>query len=304
MDHEQVGKQIIIQSEIADKLNLYGFNPKEVGEIITGESTKIKKYLSQIIKSGLDADKLDFIKRDNFHSGAGYGNIDIERLVTTMEIHNDELAINMTALYTFELFILSRIKSFEAIYFHKTLRAAQILLLKALRITIDELGLLNNFNVYEYLNLDDYRLWYLISSSKDGGKILSRLESRDLIKCALEVKIIGKIDSKDFSKMIEEIKYEISKKANIDETLIYFDLSSLPSVPYHNAYEHDPYEIPVIKDDMIKKVYKLSDVSSWINNLKPLINIFRIYTEKEYKEKVYEASKNVLKNYSLFEELL
>jgi len=35
-----------------------------------------------------------------------------------------------------------------------------------------------------------------------------------------------------------------------------------------------------------------------------LINIFRIYTEKEYKEKVYEASKNVLKNYSLFEELL
>jgi len=182
MDHEQVGKQIIIQSEIADKLNLYGFNPKEVGEIITGESTKIKKYLSQIIKSGLDADKLDFIKRDNFHSGAGYGNIDIERLVTTMEIHNDELAINMTALYTFELFILSRIKSFEAIYFHKTLRAAQILLLKALRITIDELGLLNNFNVYEYLNLDDYRLWYLISSSKDGGKILSRLESRDLIK--------------------------------------------------------------------------------------------------------------------------
>jgi len=104
--------------------------------------------------------------------------------------------------------------------------------------------------------------------------------------------------------MIEEIKYEISKKANIDETLIYFDLSSLPSVPYHNAYEHDPYEIPVIKDDMIKKVYKLSDVSSWINNLKPLINIFRIYTEKEYKEKVYEASKNVLKNYSLFEELL
>jgi len=304
MDHEQVGKQIIIQSEIADKLNLYGFNPKEVGEIITGESTKIKKYLSQIIKSGLDADKLDFIKRDNFHSGAGYGNIDIERLVTTMEIHNDELAINMTALYTFELFILSRIKSFEAIYFHKTLRAAQILLLKALRITIDELGLLNNFNVYEYLNLDDYRLWYLISSSKDGGKILSRLESRDLIKCALEVKIIGKIDSKDFSKMIEEIKYEISKKANIDETLIYFDLSSLPSVPYHNAYEHDPYEIPVIKDDMIKKVYKLSDVSSWINNLKTLINIFRIYTEKEYKEKVYEASKNVLKNYSLFEELL
>ena len=91
LDHEHVGKEIIIRSEVADKLKDAGINPKEIGEIITGEAKSVKKYLGQIIKSGLDADKLDFIKRDNFHSGAGYGNIDIERLVTTMEIWNDEL---------------------------------------------------------------------------------------------------------------------------------------------------------------------------------------------------------------------
>jgi HD superfamily phosphohydrolases len=302
LDHEHVGKEIIIRSEVADKLKDAGINPKEIGEIITGEAKSVKKYLGQIIKSGLDADKLDFIKRDNFHSGAGYGNIDIERLVTTMEIWNDELSVNMTALYTFEIFILSRIKSFEAIYFHKTLRAAQILLLKAIRFTLDEFGFLNKFNVDEYLNLDDFKLWHLISQSKQGSKYLSRIESRNLIKCALEVKIVGNIIQENLNKILNEIKEDISKRVGIDKENIEFDLSSLPSVPYHNAYTHDPYEIPVVKNDGDKRVYKLSEVSSWIRELKPVINIFRIYTEKEHRTKVAEVGKKILENYEIFEE--
>jgi len=116
LNHEQVGREIVIRSEIADILKDIGINPVEIGNLIVGESFSLKKYLQQIVKSGIDADKLDFIKRDNFHSGAGYGNIDIDRLVNTMEVYEEDLAINMTALHTFELFLLARVKSFEAIY--------------------------------------------------------------------------------------------------------------------------------------------------------------------------------------------
>lgn len=302
MNHEQVGKYIVIKSEVSDKLKDEGIDPNKIGDIITGESKSVKKYLGQIIKSGLDSDKLDFIKRDNFHSGAGYGNIDIERLVTTIEIWNEELAVNMTALYTLELFILSRIKSFEAIYFHKTLRAAQILLLKALRSTIEEFGLFNKLDIDEYLGFDDFKIWYMLSKSKEGSKFLNRIENRDLIKSAFEVKIIGDIRQENLDKILKEIKSEISRASDVNQEYIEFDLSILPSVPYHNAYAQDPYEIPIVKIEEEKKVYKLSEVSSWIKELKPKINIFRIYTENEYRFKVAEASKKVLNKYNLFEE--
>jgi len=177
LNHEQVGREIIIRSEISDILNDIGLNPKDIGNLITGEAFSFKKYLQQIVKSGIDADKLDFIKRDNFHSGAGYGNIDIDRLVNTMEIYEENLAINMTALHTFELFLLARVKSFEAMYFHRTLRIAQLMLLRALEKFIEKNGFPTKLELDEYLKLDDMRLWIKLAeddSSKDIMKSIGK----------------------------------------------------------------------------------------------------------------------------------
>lgn len=293
MNHEQIGKRIIIESELADILRDSGIDPLKIGYLITGEKTFLRKYMHQIINSGIDADKLDFIKRDNFHSGAGYGAIDTDRLVNTMEIYDDSLAINITALLTFELFIMARIKSFEAIYFHRTIRAAQLLLLKAIEEMIEEFGFMQKFDLKEYLDMDDYKIWFRISSSKRAKSYLERLEKRDLLKMAFEKKFIMKIKKEDLPKRIEELRSEISKASSIDPEKIYIDLSILPSVPYHNAYIEDPFEFPVY-DPKSRKIEKFSDHSPWVETLKGYINILRVYTENQYREIVSNACNKLI----------
>jgi len=298
MNHEEIGMQIVKESSLADVLKDFSIEPSSIGYIITGSKLFLRKFLHQITNSGIDADKLDFIKRDNFHSGAGYGGIDIDRLVTTMEIHNEELAINSTAIFTFELFVISRIKSFEAIYYHKTIRSAQLLLLKGLDETFKEFGYMNKFKVDEYLKLDDYTAWVEMNRSKEGSRYLERLKKRDLLKSAYEKKFLIKNKKEDVMKILFEAKKEIAKISDLNEENIYLDLSTLPSVPYHNSYIKDPFEIPVY-DNKNKKIRKFSEISPWIEVLKGFLNILRVYTEKEYRERVGEACDKVFRRLDL-----
>jgi HD superfamily phosphohydrolases len=298
LNHEQVGREIIIRSEISDILNDIGLNPKDIGNLITGEAFSFKKYLQQIVKSGIDADKLDFIKRDNFHSGAGYGNIDIDRLVNTMEIYEENLAINMTALHTFELFLLARVKSFEAMYFHRTLRIAQLMLLRALEKFIEKNGFPTKLELDEYLKLDDMRLWIKLAEDDSSKDIMKRLERRDLIKEAFEKKFLSKESLNNIAKELENIKNSIVSRVNIREDDLYIDLSILPSVPYHGAYSYDPFEIPVVKVEGSTKVkYSLTELSPWVESIKGYLNIVRIYTENKYRIKVEEVCKKLFKDF-------
>jgi HD superfamily phosphohydrolase len=298
LNHEQVGKEIIIRSEIADILKDIGINPVDVGNLIVGEAFSFKKYLQQIVKSGIDADKLDFIKRDNFHSGAGYGNIDIDRLVNTMEVYEENLAINMTALHTFELFLLARVKSFEAVYFHKTLRIAQLMLLKAIEKYIEKNGFPSKLEIDEYLNLDDLRLWIKLAEDSSSKDIMKRIERRDLMKEAFEKRFLSKESLSNLMKELDEIKESIISKANINEDELFIDLSILPSVPYHGAYAYDPFEIPIVKVEADEKIkYSLTELSPWIESIKGYLNIIRVYTEGKYRTRIEDICKKIFKDF-------
>jgi HD superfamily phosphohydrolase len=298
LNHEQVGKEIIIRSEIADILKDIGINPVDVGNLIVGEAFSFKKYLQQIVKSGIDADKLDFIKRDNFHSGAGYGNIDIDRLVNTMEVYEENLAINMTALHTFELFLLARVKSFEAVYFHKTLRIAQLMLLKAIEKYIEKNGFPSKLEIDEYLNLDDLRLWIKLAEDSSSKDIMKRIERRDLMKEAFEKRFLSKESLSNLMKELDEIKESIISKANINEDELFIDLSILPSVPYHGAYTYDPFEIPIVKVEADEKIkYSLTELSPWIESIKGYLNIIRVYTEGKYRTRIEDICKKIFKDF-------
>src|SRR4029077_18240074 len=103
-----------------------GFNPKNLGQLATGSlNDKARPYLDQIISSSGDVDKMDFVVRDSFHTGAGYGSIDVLRLLYTMDIINGNLSVDGTAVATLESFFLARLESFRTIYFHRASRAVQ-----------------------------------------------------------------------------------------------------------------------------------------------------------------------------------
>jgi HD superfamily phosphohydrolase len=299
-NHEDMTFWLIQNSILAETLTKEGFDPERISKLAVGRLKDGKyPFLDQVIRSSVDVDKMDFIVRDSYHTGAGYGYVDVYRLIYTMDILNDNLAIDITALSAFEAFLLARLESFKAIYFHRTSRAAQITLLKAMENAMDELKLFNFNSPEDYLRLDDYSIWYMLKKSSQS-KAIMKLENRELLKCAYEKtffdddQLVTSIFNNEAVR--KEIEEEIANKAKIDSDLVTIDIPSLPSVPYHYAIDIEPMNIPTFrKDGKGNKIpQKITELSRIIESLGVFMNIIRVYTESKYREKIRKASQDVL----------
>jgi hypothetical protein len=84
----------------------------------------LRFLLSQLISSDLDADRLDYLVRDSYFTGARYGQTDVNWLVSNMARNVDDqgrvsLAIDRRALYAFDDFMIARFHMFVMVYFHQ-----------------------------------------------------------------------------------------------------------------------------------------------------------------------------------------
>ncbi|MCW8801769.1 MAG: HD domain-containing protein, partial [Candidatus Bathyarchaeota archaeon] len=141
--HEDMTRWIIEESELQDIIKDTGYNPDDVAKLAVGELRKPKKaFLDQIIQSAIDIDKLDFVVRDTYHTGAEYGYVDIFRLIHMLDVLGENLAVDVGALSALESFVLARLESFRSIYFHRVGRAAQIMLASAMEAAKDDLNLI------------------------------------------------------------------------------------------------------------------------------------------------------------------
>jgi HD superfamily phosphohydrolase len=299
--HEDMSTRIILESELRDVLAKEGLDPNAISKLCVGKLESPKRaFLNQIIQSSVDVDKMDFVLRDSYHTGAGYGDIDIFRLIYTMDVLNGNLAVDVTALSTLESFILARLESFRTIYFHRTSRGAQIMILKALEYAKDDLGISRLESVDEYLALDDEAVWAILRKNEKSRPVIDDLNRRRLLKCAYEKTFFVRDEflSSLFTKDAVRVKMEeeIARKANVDVSNVSIDLPSLPSVPYHSAMELEPMNIPVFyKNPSGEKIpQKISDVSKVVDVLMAYMNIIRVYTAEESREAVRKAAVSVL----------
>ncbi len=299
--HEDMTRWIIATSELKDILNKAGYDPKEIGKLATNKLEKPSKaFLGQIISSAVDVDKLDFVVRDTHHTGAEYGFVDVFRLIHAFDVLNGDLAVDLGALSALESFIIARIESFKSIYFHRVGRAAQIMLAMAMEKANEELGLTSFKTPEEYLAMDDYTVWTMLKNCEKSREIIESLERRKMLKCAYERTFYQKdaVISNIFSKEAhrKELREDIAKKAGVDTEAIIIDVPTVPSVPYHHSVLMEPMEIPTFyKTREGNKIpQRLSEISKIFEVLKGFINILRVYTDEENREKVGEAALNIL----------
>jgi len=301
--HEDITSWIIEKSEVADKLSKIGYSPIEVGNLAVGKARKTgKAFLDQIISSAVDVDKMDFILRDTYHTGAEYGFIDVYRLIHALDILGENLAVELGALSALEAFMIARIESFKSIYFHRMGRAAQIMLAMAMDKANKELGLTAFKTPEEYLQLDDYTVWSALKKCKASQGIIENLEHRKMLKCAYERTFYEKDDMANnlFGKETyrTQIRREIAKEAKIDTEKVVIDVPTVPSVPYHQAAMIDSSEIPVFirSTKGSRDLQKLSNSSKIFETLKGFMNIIRVYTDEQNREPVEEATVKILGN--------
>ena len=299
--HEDLVPWLVNETIIKDKLNDAGFDPRKVGRLAVGRlGDEERPYLDQIISSSVDVDKMDFLVRDSFHTGAGYGSVDVHRLLYTMDVIGGNLSVDGRAVATLESFLLARLESFRTIYFHRASRAVQIMIVQALEAAKDELNLLAFDEPEDYLRLDDYKVWTGLKECKPSKKIMQDLEARKLLKCSYEKTVFAQdgLVSNVMTKasVRDQIQAKIARKARVSVTDVIIDAPTLPSVPYHNAVEIQPLDIPVFRRGPTgsKEIVQLSEVSIIIGVLRTFMNLVRVYTKAQYRSRVETASRQII----------
>ena len=295
ISHEDFGKEIILKSEIGDILSQNGFDKKLITRIAFGDSKF--QYMNEIISGTLSADMMDYLLRDGYFTGAEHAKIDHKRIIQSLDVYQKKLALERSALYSFESMMHSRYQMFKAVYFHKTVRAAEVMLIEALRLSDDEFGF-TSFNLNEYVKLtDEYVLSSLISSKssklKRARQFAQDYQNRKLLKCVFERILTSRTNLK--KTRTDELRTSISKKSKVDENEIFVDSSVTPSIPLTPS-KNESKSIILITNDNGKfsaKEMLISEIPA-VSAISGFMNILRIYTHQKNRKKVEIAAKSII----------
>lgn len=249
--HEEISLKFMnsLNKEFDGKLSL-------AIEIFKGDYHRCFFY--QLISSQLDMDRADYLKRDSFYTGVAEGNVNSERIITMLNVVNDELVIEEKGVYSVEKFLLARRLMYWQVYLHKTSLVAESLLVRVLKRAKElvykgvqvpasdpfDYFLRNQINNENFSNndlnvfskLDDYDI---VSGMKcwmnHDDVVLSNLSkmiiNRELLKVKLTKEPISKFE-------FEQLKKITKNKFNLtDSEVDYFVFKSSVSNQAYNAEE-------------------------------------------------------------------
>ncbi|MDX5319738.1 MAG: HD domain-containing protein, partial [Bacteroidota bacterium] len=121
-----------ISLDMMQHMNL-DFNGRLETAIAIFQDQYPKKFLHQLVSSQLDMDRLDYLRRDSFYSGVSEGVVSSDRIIKMLYVVNDELVVEEKGIYSIEKFLIARRLMYWQVYLHKTVVAAEELLLKILQ---------------------------------------------------------------------------------------------------------------------------------------------------------------------------
>ena len=296
MSHEDIGRDIILKTQIGDLISANGFNKKFITELAFGDSKF--QFMNEIISGALSADIMDYLLRDGYFTGAEHAKIDHNRLTYSLDVYKNKLALEKSALVNFETMMISRYQMFKAVYFHKTVRAGEVMLLESMYLAEEELGL-SSTSLNEYLKLtDEVILSKLLnlpernSKLRIAKKIATDYLNRNLFKSVFEVSVTGNAITK---KRMQSIREEVSKKSKVDINEIFVDSSNTPSIPLTPS-KKESKSIIILERDGVKATAKeipISDIRL-VSVMSGFMKILRVYTPANNRKKVEIAAKSIL----------
>ncbi len=308
LTHEDLSQRIITKTVIADILKRNGHEPSKMSKLSVGKSTG-RPFMNQAIAGGLSADMMDYLLRDSYFTGVEYGKVDIQRVIDSLDVSPDgSLMLKRAALYAFEALLIARYEMFKAVYFHRTVRAAELMLAHSMSLADDELHLTDLSKVDHMLRLtDEVVLQQLIDlpprtpKLKAAQRLASNYMQRKLVKCAYE-KVVQRKDRRIqevFSNRSfrDELAADIAKGSGAKPADLYIDVPTTPSVPY--TYERQAFRsITLFSSDHQRGGRRVETVPTsdlpLVGSITGFMDILRVYTSAQNRGKVASAAEKIL----------
>lgn len=293
------------ETEVGKILQQYSNDlPKKVADIIRGNFQPMA--LAQLVSSQLDVDRMDYLLRDSLMTGAKYGIYDIEWIIKSIEIDevNDRLYVSARGVYAVEDYLQARYYMFRQVYFHRTLRSAEVILrslfkralylfqnnknIWCARNTAFEKFLSGEkINLQEHLELDDNDIIFHIKQWQNSDdEILNDLSKRFLNRRLL------KVFDLDMPEDMRDYFLQKAKKVVDDagyDTNYYFIEDKAGDVPYYFYTKNasDPKNLIYVEEGFSNpQIKEISEVSAAVRGLQKGYQIHRICFPPELKEEI------------------
>ena len=287
-----------VLKEFSDEL------PENIAAIIRGDFRPTA--LARLVSSQLDVDRMDYLLRDSLMTGAKYGVYDLEWIIKSLEIdeENDRLYVSARGIYAVEDYLQARYYMFRQVYFHRTLRAAETvlrsLISRALHLFADGKDVWFARNtpfekilkgekllLKEHLALDDADVMFHIKQWQGANdKILADLAKRFLNRKIFKIFDLDmpEAERQDF---IERAR-QLVENAGFD-TRYYFTEDRAGDVPYYfyDKTRSEPKNLIYVEDGFSRPVIReISEVSAAVRGLQKGYQIHRVCFPSELKEEI------------------
>ena len=283
-NHEKWSVGIIADPETALHERLAAFDgglPERVIAVIEHRCQPV--WLGQLVSSQLDVDRFDYLLRDSLMTGAKYGNYDLEWILHALEIDQStgQLFVGANGLYAVEEYLQARFYMFRQVYFHRTLRAAEAVLINILRraIVLFGMGQLGfvvagsamerllegaRLTTKEYLGFDDHDVMFHIKQwTREGDSILS-----DLARRFMERRLFKTIDLPEDE--AERAELATAARAELErlgfDTEFYLVEDRAGDIPYYNYYR--PEGKSKLYIEQRGRLVDIADVSEVVRSLR------------------------------------
>ncbi|MEM3404181.1 MAG: HD domain-containing protein [Nitrososphaeria archaeon] len=314
--HVDVTKLILEYDESLRNL----LSDEKIRSIIEIYENRGQSLESEIITGGIDADKLDYLRRDSYHTGVAYGIFDIERILRTLTpIEGGErkfLGVLEKGMYALESYRLARYSMHTQVYEHKTRLITDDMFIRAVKLSIKE-GILDpdSINpkkdperfVREYLKLDDYSILHKILEVGDDKRSMSkdfvdRLLKRRLFKSAYSIylnqhdvpnSLIREKLIKLNKKEVSEIEKKISNEAHISQEDVILHVQSSKIKLYEKLGEDEFLNDEKLLIKREKEVVAFDEITPFSLKQKTIRRLF-VFCPEEYRGKVNEIAKSIL----------
>ena len=239
-----------------------------------------------IISSQLDADRLDYLLRDAYFTGASYGEIDVDRILRTMRVVNNKIVYKVSGMHAIEDYLMSRYQMYWQVYLHSTGRSFDLVIQRMLHRVreliftgykfkhplgaLKDLFLEEELSVETYLKFDDSTLIYYISQFIDeDDEILHDLADRFINRRLF--KEIHYTPSDEMDEKLKEVK-EYMIELGIDPE--YYLLTDYSMKTPYDYYGHKKNCLPdcielLMRDGSIQEISEVSTIIKGIIDVKP-----------------------------------
>src|SRR4029077_19274562 len=128
--HESLAARHLRSGELAAALAPLGISTEPLLQLIQGTSAS---RLAGLVSGSIDVDKLDYLARDATMCGVPYGVIDVDRLLTSLTVSAEGLALHPKGLAALESLLFAKYQMYRNVYWHHAVRSATAMFKRLVR---------------------------------------------------------------------------------------------------------------------------------------------------------------------------